>query len=330
MGGAVVKPTRDGLVEINAEPHRENSRASRQAGSRDRAAMADPGASPQGQRGNPTQPGRRASRSRSKKHMKTAGGKHGDRTSDDTGGFGDEAFDLACRKPRSTSSGGKTGGPNAREISFEKAMRNSGMTVVPVEADGNCLFRAVCHQVWGSEDGHEDLRQAVVKHMSTHRKRFEIFATTDFDVYLRRMSRSGVWADDLEIHAIEEIMNREIHIFVNDEETRFFQGDIVEPLKKDFDGKEDGTEDVNNNKERVTQIKLSYHGGAHYNSVKDHNINYPLGKDEGDHILTSRVRSMGGKHARKGRKKKTRTPSSSSRQSRGILSRMVGGMVGPG
>ena len=41
------------------------------------------------------------------------------------------------------------------------------------------------------------MRQRAVDHIVTHRLDFESFLGEDFGTYLREMSRSGVWGDEL-------------------------------------------------------------------------------------------------------------------------------------
>ena len=50
------------------------------------------------------------------------------------------------------------------------------MYVVDVDGDGNCLFRAVAHQMYLDESRHLEVRQRCVDHMMSHRARFKMFA----------------------------------------------------------------------------------------------------------------------------------------------------------
>lgn len=40
---------------------------------------------------------------------------------------------------------------------FREAMRRKGLSVVDVEPDGNCLFRSVCHQIYGDAERHQQV-----------------------------------------------------------------------------------------------------------------------------------------------------------------------------
>ena len=73
----------------------------------------------------------------------------------------------------------------SNSISFELAwsdrMATQGLHVVEVGGDGNCLFRAIAHQVYLDESRHSDLRAMTCDHLKKHRKRFKVFCATDFD-----------------------------------------------------------------------------------------------------------------------------------------------------
>ena len=47
----------------------------------------------------------------------------------------------------------------ARDQEFENLMSEKGWRIKKIGADGNCLFRAVSHQIYGTEDHHKYIRQ---------------------------------------------------------------------------------------------------------------------------------------------------------------------------
>ncbi|CAN0315479.1 unnamed protein product, partial [Hapterophycus canaliculatus] len=103
-----------------------------------------------------------------------------------------------------------------------------GLTVADVEPDGNCLFRSVSHQIYGDADRHYSVRRACVEHMSKHEARFGVFVAENFRDYLYRIRQPGVWGDDLEIRALEELFDRPIEIYSS-------EGEHLRPMKIDFD-----------------------------------------------------------------------------------------------
>jgi len=163
------------------------------------------------------------------------------------------------------------------ERDFQTRMQTKGLQVIEVQADGNCLFRAVSHQLYLDESQHAELRQKCVDHMSSNRERFAVFCSVDFDEYLKEISLLGTWADDMEIKALEEILDRVI---------RIYSAESIElvPLNTNFD-EELLLRDI-------PPIILSYHGKNHYNSVRNINQTLPLGERHSRIILNARLKEL--------------------------------------
>jgi OTU domain-containing protein 3 len=60
--------------------------------------------------------------------------------------------------------------------------------------DGNCLFRALADQLWGSPNGHLTLRTEVCDWMEARKERYEGFVDDDrtFDSHIRSMRVPGL------------------------------------------------------------------------------------------------------------------------------------------
>ena len=48
---------------------------------------------------------------------------------------------------------------------FVDRLRNEGLGVFRVDADGNCLFRSLSHQLWGEESLHHRCRQEIMNYI---------------------------------------------------------------------------------------------------------------------------------------------------------------------
>ena len=59
--------------------------------------------------------------------------------------------------------------------------------------DGNCLFRALADQLWGSPNGHLTLRAEVCDWMEGRKERYEGFVDEDrsFDTHIKSMRIPG-------------------------------------------------------------------------------------------------------------------------------------------
>jgi hypothetical protein len=163
------------------------------------------------------------------------------------------------------------------ERAFIEAMSHHGLHVFQVEGDGNCLFRAVAHQIWFDQNRHEELRSLCVRHMWKHKQRFSVFCEGDFSNYILRMAESGTWADDIEIRALEELLDRLINIYD-------VEGSEIKPMNKSFDEDAKFSSTADNN-----PIILSYHGKNHYNSVFDEKIELPLPMKTTNYLMRLRI-----------------------------------------
>lgn len=97
---------------------------------------------------------------------------------------------------------------------FENKMRQFNLKVVKIQADGNCLFRAISHQLHGNENLHQNLREQCCDHIENDKDFYAPFmGGQDFNSYIARMRQNRVWADNLEIQALSEMLNAEIQIY---------------------------------------------------------------------------------------------------------------------
>lgn len=88
--------------------------------------------------------------------------------------------------------------------------------VRPVEADGNCQFRALSCQLYGDDSQHGKVRAQVVDWLTCMRQRYSDFVHEPYDDYLKRMASSGQWGDNVTLQAACDVFRREIHI-LNDQ-----------------------------------------------------------------------------------------------------------------
>lgn len=162
---------------------------------------------------------------------------------------------------------------------FIQILEDRGLHVIEIVGDGNCLFRAISHQLYLNEHKHLELREKCVNHMLEHKKRFEVFCYDEnFDDHIKSMKLPGTWADDLEIRALEEILDRLICIYSPES----IGNNGEEPIKKNFE------EDIL--LKSVETINLSYHGNNHYNSIYDERYKLPLSLRDTNIILSSRLK----------------------------------------
>lgn len=173
---------------------------------------------------------------------------------------------------------GRTG---STEQSFEERMEAHGLHVVEMVGDGNCLFRAVSHQMYLNEDRHVELRALCCDFMIRHRDRYESFCSTNFDEYIKHLRKDGTWGDHLEIKALEEIFDRLIIIYNSDSK-------LITPMNLiNINEKKKLEQVAMRTNTPIHPILISYHGRVHYNSVFNEKWTLPLPLREDSHILTT-------------------------------------------
>lgn len=85
--------------------------------------------------------------------------------------------------------------------------------VVAMQGDGNCLYRAVSQQVYGTPNHHALCRQACYEYIKLERAYFEPFVKGQFDAYLQVLQRNGSWGDDPELEALGAIYRCTIQVY---------------------------------------------------------------------------------------------------------------------
>jgi len=152
---------------------------------------------------------------------------------------------------------------------YEEALRAQRLAVVSMDGDGNCMFRAVAHQVYGDDRLHMLVRTKCCDYMESERAYFEPFVeggAEGFTAYLAVKRRSGIWGDDPEIQACCELYDRPAEIYGFDLQLgarrlrTLHEGNVAGPHPR-------------------PPMRLSYYGGGHYDSL--------VGPGHAENLVTS-------------------------------------------
>ena len=131
-----------------------------------------------------------------------------------------------------------TSGPETKESTlnehvsnfeaYRNALKRERYDIVSCHGDGNCLFRSISHQVYGTENHHLLIRRKCVEYMSHNSEHFAPSCEAlrgsrgNFTAYLRTMAQDArdvgenAWGDYPEIGACAEIYGRRIEIWTYD------------------------------------------------------------------------------------------------------------------
>lgn len=144
------------------------------------------------------------------------------------------------------------------EIRFKSMLRSHrNWEIIEMQADGNCLFRSVSHQLYGTPEHHLIVRLKCAEYMQSQSVFFSQFiegGLTQFASYLTALRRDGEWGDHIELQAISEVYQRPIEVYA-------FQSVPIHVYTQKGTGQ---------------PIRLSYHFRSHYNSIVEENQIFSL------------------------------------------------------
>mmetsp|Transcript_6481 Transcript_6481/g.15977 ORF Transcript_6481/g.15977 Transcript_6481/m.15977 type:complete len:459 (+) Transcript_6481:139-1515(+) len=141
------------------------------------------------------------------------------------------------------------------------------------DGDGNCQFRSLSRELYGTQQYHQVVRKLVCDFMAAHSDDFAPFVDGEFDDYLRDMRRDRNWGDELSLRAAADCFSVGITVVTTDEENYLLHYNVQEegedsagmtsssgvasPSKKGNKGR----------KLSQRQLFLCYISPVHYNSV---------------------------------------------------------------
>lgn len=116
-----------------------------------------------------------------------------------------------------------------------------------IRSDGNCLFRAISHQVTGNDNAYKLLRAEACKYIKENKKEFSEFfmESESLDSYVERMAKDREWGDN---YCISALAMKYKYKFI-----------IYESHRKKLD--------ICYTKNPTNVIYLAYLNKRHYNSV---------------------------------------------------------------
>jgi hypothetical protein len=149
---------------------------------------------------------------------------------------------------------------------FDQDLIRKGFIINIIDADGNCLFRAISFIVYGDENHYKIIRAATVEYLKKHR---DLIDVGDKDKYLLEKAKDRVWGDEPCIRALCAIYGQ---IFVykakkyEDPVTSFVSG---EECKKENERLftqiyDDVSPEI---KKKINVIFLSNYSEGHFNAL---------------------------------------------------------------
>ncbi|KLO16532.1 cysteine proteinase [Schizopora paradoxa] len=93
-------------------------------------------------------------------------------------------------------------------------LRSLGLYAAPTLGDGNCLFRALSDQYFGTPSQHLKLREDICNWLEEHKQRYAPFVDDDrgMDEHLRCMRQPGTYGGHLELTAFAHLKKRDVKV----------------------------------------------------------------------------------------------------------------------
>ena len=118
-----------------------------------------------------------------------------------------------------------------------------------ISGDGNCQFRALSSELFGTQQHHAYVRLCIVEHMRAPPDDFSPFVAESFEKYLKRMARLRCWGDELTLRAALDYFGACIHLITSDSKNWHI---LYTPTEAKSD----------------RHLFLSYISPVHYNTVR--------------------------------------------------------------
>ena len=119
------------------------------------------------------------------------------------------------RQPHQPSTGSSV--PSAQDsradhMTLDQRLRAYGLQEKTIKGDGNCQFRSLADQLFGSPERHSEVRRMVIAQLVRSAEDYEVFVPDDYPDYVRKMARDGEWGDHLTLQAAADVYGRRICI----------------------------------------------------------------------------------------------------------------------
>ncbi|KAJ7278929.1 hypothetical protein C8J57DRAFT_150486 [Mycena rebaudengoi] len=119
-------------------------------------------------------------------------------------------------RPRTTrsSKGRLLSDPLQNTALLTEQLRSLGLYAAPTLGDGNCLFRALSDQLYGSPSRHAQLRKEVCDWIAHHKARYEPFVEDErgIEVHLRCMRENATYGGHMELSAFAHLTRRNVKV----------------------------------------------------------------------------------------------------------------------
>ena len=165
-------------------------------------------------------------------------------------------------------------------IEHNQSQNNKQFCIFKTTPDGNCLYRALSHQIYKNEDYYKTVKSNLLEYILINKnfyKDFIVGGIENIPLYIKIKNLEGVWGDNIELHAFYELYDVNIDIY----ESKYIENNYNKvstsnyfnfKLIKSF-SKNPNKLCINNNDNVISTINLLYINNEHYDSLINNFIN---------------------------------------------------------
>ena len=136
----------------------------------------------------------------------------------------------------------------ADHMTLDQRLKAYGLQEKTIKGDGNCQFRSLSDQLFGTPDRHVEVRRMVIAQLMRNADDYSVFVPDDYSDYVRKMSKDGEWGDHLTLQAASDVYGRRICVL-----STYEKNFLIEITPK--------------NMRHPRVLWLSFWAEVHYNSI---------------------------------------------------------------
>ncbi|KAG2125763.1 hypothetical protein DEU56DRAFT_824268 [Suillus clintonianus] len=189
---------------------------------------------------------------------------------------------LPMRSRTTRSKGRPITDPEQNTQLLTEQLRLQGLYAAQTVGDGNCLFRALCDQFYGSPSQHLQLRKDICDWIESHAHRYQPFCEDErgLSAHLRCMREQGTYGGHLELSAFAHFARRNVKVIqpglvyviewkagAESDEQSSSQDNERDTRRKKRQQQRD--EMMNDSQESEGTIYVAYHDWEHFSSIRN-------------------------------------------------------------
>lgn len=89
-------------------------------------------------------------------------------------------------------------------------LKHYGLREKKVRGDGNCQFRALSDQLFGTPDRYVEVRRMAIGQLKQSPDDYSPYVPEAFDAYVSTMAKDGEWGDHVTLQAAADVYGRRI------------------------------------------------------------------------------------------------------------------------